>query len=322
MSQNTTAQNILKIVKSAIVIQVISISAYADGTCSLNKSDIAEDMQKIVEKLSVKYGKAGFQNAAYSTSDTNKIYDDQQLKVDRTDKFLKQVNAVGIISDGPKGARSEYASAVMISPCHVLVNAHGVTNKEAKQGKAPVYISLGQNSCESPNEFAHQDMAGKVIAIGDTTDGSREIRDSKDYAIVRIKEISDIAAPVVSTEFITINDSLATVGFPLSSTYNQKTGLRYPTLNFTRKTAVGTDGTFETLNKEKLNGSSGAGVFILDQDENGKAQMVLGGIIVGRSKDASGGTGLQTAAIIQHLKATNIKAYNEIKAAIQNNSCS
>ena len=144
--------------------------------------------------------------------------------------------------------------------------------------------------------------------------------ESQSFA-VRIQQISDIEAPVVSTEFISINDSLSTVGFPFSHTYSQKTGLRYPTLNFTRKTAVGTDGTFTVLNKENLPGASGSGMFVLDKNDQGNAQMVLGGIFVSNRKDGSGVTGLQTAAIIQHLKATNLQAYNEVKAAIQNNSC-
>ena len=164
-------------------------------------------------------------------------------------------------------------------------------------------------------------MPGIVIAIGDDSEDPSQISESKDYAIVRIQQLADIEDPVVSTEFITINDSLATVGFPYSTTYSQKTGLRYPTLNFTRETAVGMDETFTTLQKEKLPGSSGAGMFILDKNEQGNAQMILGDIFVGNRKDGTGGTGLQTAAIIQHLKATNLQAYNEVKAATQNNSC-
>ena len=248
-----------------LIILLVSIRSLAASTCLVDKSDIAGDMKIITEKLNVKYGDKNLTGKA----DINQICDDQQLKVDRSDKFLKQVDAVGVITDAPIGSQKGYASAVLISPCHVLVNAHGVMNKDAKQGKAPVYISLGQNTCDSKNEFAHQDMPGKVIAIGDNREDSNQIRDSKDYAIVRIQQISDIEAPVVSTEFISINDSLATVGFPYSHTYSQKTGLRYSTLNFTRMKAVGTDGTFTVLNKENLPGASGSGMFVLDKDEKG-----------------------------------------------------
>lgn len=321
MSQNTTAQNILKIIKAIIFIQFIMLNARAAGTCLLDKSDIAEDMKKINQKLSVKYPTSGFQNVALSQTDLNKIYDKQLLKVDRSDKFLKQANSVGIIANGTADAKTEYASAVLISPCHVLVNAHAVASKEAKQGKEAVYISLGQSTCDSKNEFLYQDLKGKVIAIGDASNDSQEISASKDYAIVRISEIPDIDPALVSTEFITINDSIATIGFPFSATFNQKTGLRYPTLNFTRKTAVGMNGTFKILNNENLPGASGAGMFVLDKNENDDAQLVLGGIFIGPKKDGSGGTGLQTPAILQHLKATNLAAYNELKSSIQRHSC-
>lgn len=97
--------------------------------------------------------------------------------------------------------------------------------------------------------------------------------------------------------------------------------MRYPTLNFTRETAIGIDGTLKVLNKEALPGASGSGMFVLDSNDQGQAQMVLSGIFIGHRKDASGNIGLQTAAILQHLKATNLDAYNELKKAIQNNSC-
>ena len=130
---------------TALTILCITGSSQAAGICLTDKSDIALDMKTITEKLNVKYA----DKSSNSKSDINQTYDEQQLKVDRSDKFLKQVDAVGIISDNIAGQSVGYATAVLISPCHVLVNAHGVTNKDAKKGKAPVYISLGQNSCES-----------------------------------------------------------------------------------------------------------------------------------------------------------------------------
>ena len=301
--------------------QLITLYAYAAGTCLSDKSDISEDMNKIHERLAIKYSNSDPLKVAQNTKIINQIYDEQQLKVDRSDPFLKQVNAVGVITDAPLGAQKGYATAVLISPCHVLVNAHAVENADAKQGKAPVYISLGQNTCNLENEFAHQNMPGIVIAIGDDVLDSESISSSRDYAVVKVPQVSDIIAPDVSIEFISIADSLATVGFPYSHTYTKKTGLRYPTLNFTRKIAVGIDGTFKVLNKDKLPGASGSGMFVLDKNGQGYAQMVLGGIFVGHRKDESGDTGLFTAAILQHLKATNLKTYNEVKTAIQTNAC-
>ena len=190
-------------------------------------------------------------------SDLNKhlpadFYNDEQLKVDRSHKMLTTLNAVGVITDAPMDSLDGYASAILISPCHVLVNAHAVLNKNAKLGKENVYISLGQNSCDSKNEFLHQDMPGKVIAVGDSNEDSTKVRASKDRAIIRIKQVSDIKPTPVSTDFINMKDSLATVGFPLVTTFNQKTGLRYPTLNFTRKTSAEPDGTVKILNKADL----------------------------------------------------------------------
>ena len=187
--------------------------------------------------------------------------------------------------------------------------------------KENVYISLGQNSCDSKNEFHHQDMPGKVIAIGDSNEDSTKVRASKDYAIVRIKQVSDIQAPIVSMDFIKRTDSLATVGFAFSTTYSQITGLRYPTLNFTRKTTAGNDGTLNLHNNLELPGSSGSGIFLLDKDENENAQLVLSGIIIGSKREDSVVIGLHTTAIIQHLQATNLKAYNELLSAIENNTC-
>ena len=167
MSQNTTTQNILKIAITVIVIQLIATSAYADGTCLLNRSDIADDMEKINEKLAVKYPNSGFQNSSHEANDINQIYDEQQLKVDRSDKLLKQVDAVGIVTGLPLASATESGSAVMISPCHVLISAHSVDSDNARYGKSPVYISVGQNTCDLQNEFLHQDVEGQVITMGD-----------------------------------------------------------------------------------------------------------------------------------------------------------
>ena len=114
-------QKILKVL-SILIILLISISSLAASTCLADKSDIAGDMKVIAEKLNVKYWDKNLTGKA----DTNQIYDNQQLKVDRSDKFLKQANAVGVITDAPIGSQKGYASAVLILPCHVLVNAHGV----------------------------------------------------------------------------------------------------------------------------------------------------------------------------------------------------
>lgn len=301
--------------------QLITLHVYAAGTCLTDKSDISEDMSKIHAKLAIKYTNSDPLKAAQNLTIINQIYDNQQLKVDRSDPFLKQVNSVGVITDAPLGTQHGYATAVLISPCHVLVNAHAVTNINAENGKAPVYISLGQNTCDSKNEFAYQDMLGDVIAIGDLAPDTEMISASKDYAIVKIQSIQDIQFALISTEFMTINDSIATVGFPFKFTYSQNTGLRYPTINFTRKTAVGMNGTSKFLNNENLPGASGSGMFVLDVNQQGVPKLILGGIFLGPKKDRSGGTGLQTIAILQHLEATNLKVFKEIVSAIRKKSC-
>ena len=310
----------------AIFMFLSTMVAQAAGTCLADKTDIAADMQKITQKLNLKYGNPKLQQVNEQKTDLHEhlpadFYNDENLKVDRSNKMLVTLNAVGVITDAPMDSLNGYGSAVLISPCHVLVNAHGVINKNAKLGKENVYISLGQNSCDSKNEFLHQDMPGKVIAIGDSNEDSTKVRGSVDYAIVRIKQVSDIQPTPVSTDFIKRSDSLAMVGFPFSTTYSQKTGLRYPTLNFTRKTGAAPDGTFKMLNNANLPGASGAGVFLLDKDENENAQLVLSGIFLGALTDGSGEVGLHTTAIIQHLQATNLKAYNELLSAIENNTC-
>ena len=48
-----------------IVFLVYSMNAIAAGVCKSDKSDIAEDMQKINEKLSVKYGSFDFQKSTH-----------------------------------------------------------------------------------------------------------------------------------------------------------------------------------------------------------------------------------------------------------------
>ena len=310
----------------AIFMFLSTMVAQAAGTCLADKTDIAADMQKITQRLNLKYGNPKLQQINGQKTDLHEhlpadFYNDEQLKVDRSYKMLTTLNAVGVITDAPMDSFEGYGSAVLISPCHVLVNAHAVTRKDAKLGKENVYISLGQNNCNSKNEFLHQDMPGKVIAIGDSNEDSTKVRASKDWAIIRINQVSDIKAAAVSTDFINMKDSLATVGFPFSTTYIQKSGLRYPTLNFTRKTSAEPDGTVKILNKADLPGASGAGMFMLDKDENENAQLVLSGIFLGALTDGSGEVGLHTTAIIQHLQATNLKAYNELLSAIENNTC-
>ena len=153
---------------------------------------------------------------------------------------------------------------------------------------------------------------GKVIAIGDS---SVPAAAGKDYAIVRINKISDIKPAIVSTDDIRSEDSLMSVGFPLRSTYSQKTGLRYPTANFAKMTGTGTDGTFKTSNSLSRPGGSGSGIFILDND-NGRPQVMLGGI-----HQSEGGVGLQTSTIIEHLKISNPKVLSELSAAIESGAC-
>ena len=310
-----TTQNILKIVTVAIVIQMIAINAHADGTCLLDKSDVGEDTNTINEILTVKYG---FSPATdflkrfdpnSKLKDVETIYDNQELKVDRSNPFLKQVNSVGVVTNGSAEDPKSYGTAVLISPCHVLINAHAIVNDSIKNGQAPILISLGQNSCDSKDAFTHQDIKGKVIASGNADEPS------SDYAIVRVPKVSDIEPALISTEYLNRSNSLMTVGFPFKATFSQKTGFRYPTANFSRANGINPDGTFEILNTTDSAGGSGSGVFTMDEDK-GRPQVVLAGIHRGQE-----GVGLQTAAILGHLKANNVKTYKELAAAIQSKSC-
>lgn len=269
-------------------------------------------MQKIAEKLDAKYAS----DATHSS--VNKIYDYQQLKVDRTDRFLKQVNAVGIIKAIPSS--HAHASAILISPCHVLVNAHAVTNLQAKKSLEFVYISVGQSSCDSPNQFANQDISGKVIAMGDKSETEKGINPANDYAIVKISQsIYDVLLPFIDEDSINANDTLMSVGFPKNATRDSSTGLRYPTANFVKPTYFNEDGTFRSSNNVTEEGSSGSGLFILDKNSNGSRQLVLAGIHVG--SDEYGAAGIQTFSILRNLKSNNLIVYDQIKSAIENNRC-
>ena len=326
-----TTQNILKIVKVVIVIQMIAINAHAAGTCLLDKSDIREDTKIINEKLTVVYGfspvtdslkrldsNSGFYSihSSYPNDQyrraidaTQKIYDDQELKVDRSLPFLNQVNAVGVVTVGSAEDPESYGTAVLISPCHVLINAHAIKDEKTKNGESPILISLGQSSCNSKDAFAHQDIKGQVIASGNAEDPA------SDYAIVRIPRIYNIDPALISTEYLNIGESLMTVGFPYKATLSQKTGFRYPTANFSRANGINPGGTFRILNRTDSAGGSGSGVFILDED-NGRPQLVLTGIH--RSQE---GIGLQTPAVLNLLKANNKALYNQLAKAIKTKSC-
>ena len=309
-------QKIFKIL-SILAILFFSISSQAAGTCLSDKSDISADMKKIHEKLAVITFITPNKNITTGI-DIRKLYDDQQLKVDRTDKLLKQVNAVGIIK--PSLNDINHATAILISPCHVLVNAHAVPNIQAKKSLASVYVSIGQSTCESPNEFAYNDMLGKVIAIGDPSDSESGRNHAHDYAIIKLSQsINDIELPIVSEEPLHGLESLISVGFP-SSTVESKSGFRYPTASFSKPTIFNGVGTFRYSNTKTEDGASGSGMFFLDKNEDGTSQFVLAGIIVGSS--VYGGLAIQTAQILQHLKTSNYKAYKEIEAAIKTNSCS
>ncbi len=304
-------QKILKILTTLIIL-LISIGAQAACICLVDKSDIKTDMQKIAEKLDTVYATDA------TTLSVNKIFDNQQLKVDRTDPFLKQVNAVGVIKAQPNSVN--HATAILISPCHILVNAHAVTNLKAKKSLEYVYISIGQSSCDSPKEFDYQDIDGKVIAIGDISEDETKISDSYDYAIVKLpRDIQNIEIPIISVVRIYATASLVKVGFPENSTSLQKTGLRYPTANFVKQTRFHKNGTFTYSNNTKQEGSSGSGVFVLDRTDDGIRQVVLSGIHVGLND--YGAIGLQTASILKDLKSKNPEVYNQLKSSIEKNSC-
>ena len=307
---------ILKFAASVLALQVFMVNAQAAGTCLSDKSDISEDMKKIHEKLAVITSIPPNKNFTTGIN-IRKLYDDQQLKVDRTDKLMKQINAVGIIKPFPNSINS--ATAILISPCHVLVNSHAVPNIKAKKSIDSVYISIGQSSCESPNEFTNNNIPGKVIFMGDKSEIEQKIDDSRDYAIVKLSQmISNIELPLVSEEPLQGLESLISVGFPLS-TVESKSGYRYPTASFSKPTIFNQDGTFQYSNDKTEDGSSGSGMFILDKNEDGTSQFVLTGINVG--SNIRGGFAIQTAQILRNLKVNNFKVYKEIEAAIRNNSC-
>lgn len=305
--------NSLIVVSMFVSIQLFSISVKAAGMCLSDKSDISEDTKKISQKLTVKYGISPIvnDNQMVHTKDyVEEIYDEQELKVDRSLPFLNQLNAVGVISDAPMDQIEEYGTAILISPCHVLTNAHAIKKEEARKGKVPVYVSLGQNSCEDNNEFLHQDMIGTVIAIGNDN------YVAEDYAIVRISNVLDIKPVIVSIEYLSSADTLMMVGFPLKSTYSQKTGFKYPTANFVRVNSIGLDGTFKLTNRTQRFGGSGSGLFVLDKDEEGRAKVILAGI-----HQSSGGIGVQTAGIVRRLIGKNPSALEEVKKALIKGVC-
>ena len=70
-----------------LFIEMFALSALAAGTCLSDKSDISEDTKKISQKLAVKYGKSpteGFEKVAFVKGNVDEIYDEQELKVDRS----------------------------------------------------------------------------------------------------------------------------------------------------------------------------------------------------------------------------------------------
>ena len=307
-------------VSLAIAFTLLVQPAFAADSCMSDKSDIREDTKFINEKLTVVYGFSPATDASKRfvpkyeklkdfEEKIEKIYDDQELKVDRSLPFLNQINAVGVVTVGSAEDPESYGTAVLISPCHVLINAHAIANDSIKNGQAPILISLGQNSCDSKDAFTHKDIKGQVIASGNAVDPA------SDYAIVRIPKISNIDPALISIEYLNRHKSLMTVGFPYKATFTQKAGFRYPTANFSRANGINPGGTFRILNRTDSAGGSGSGVFVLDEN-NGRPQVVLAGIH--RSQE---GVGLQTAAILEHLKANKNAIYNQLAKAIRTKTC-
>lgn len=307
------------VISMFVFIQIFSLPAQAVGTCLSDKSDISEDTKKINQKLAVKYGKSPIENVgkvAFVKDNVDEIYDEQEFKVDRSLIFLNQLNAIGVITDAPMASWAFYATAVLISPCHILTNAHAIQNEEARKGKVPVYVSLGQNSCEDGNEFSRPDMPGKVVAVGNFKFLKDNNPAAEDYAIIKINNISDIKPVVVSTDYITATVPLMMVGFPYHSTYTKKTGLRYPTTNFTRMKKFSIDGTFTTLNVLMRKGGSGSGLFVMGEDEQGNAKVFLAAI-----HESDGGVAIQTAEIVKRLAVSNPKVLAELTKAIEDGVC-
>lgn len=109
------------------------------------------------------------------------------------------------------------------------------------------------------------------------------------------------------------------IGFPKTATRDSKTGLRYPTSNFVKPTHFTNAGTFFSSNNVTEEGSSGAGIFVLDRNSDNSPQLILAGIHIGL--DIYGAVGIQTYSILKNLKLTNFKTYNLVKSAIEKNSC-
>ena len=78
MTQKTTTKNIFKMIALAITIWGVTLRTQAAGACLVDKSDIFEDMQKIKDKLNLKYSYLYKIQAVPLSSKIEAIYDETQ----------------------------------------------------------------------------------------------------------------------------------------------------------------------------------------------------------------------------------------------------
>lgn len=146
---------------------------------------------------------------------------DLRQVVDRASSEYKQLNPIGIISVNGK---TFDGTGFLVSPCHVLTNAHVVFEdpKKARNGTTLFFFAGQTGSAQKP--FSQTDVQGTVIDHGNI-DGTFNTTNS-DWVVVKLSKSigNDIG-------YISINQmdsakmaqrQVVTAGFPVDRTNNGK----------------------------------------------------------------------------------------------------
>lgn len=313
--------NTLKITVIMLVVKLASISAFAVPNCAFDRSDIKDDLQAIASKLAVRYGVVPSEGLVPTTfkpnsSDLNKIYDGVEHRLDRSLPFLSQFNSVGIVSSAEveqmQSQQKKYGGATLVSSCHVLISRHLIPKDSS--GKYDTFsmlnISIGQNSCDNPKEFSNQNMKGKVIAMGESSNIS------DDWAIVKIPKVTNIKpSRMLANTSLTKANSLVQVGFPAKEIGSDSIRFRYSRISFTKLDRHNIGGTFFTIDKRDNPASSGSALFILGKDSSGRPEAHLAGIHYGE------GLSIDITTIIDKIQAQDAQSNSSVWEQIDNNHC-
>ncbi|MES3038346.1 MAG: hypothetical protein V4736_10610 [Bdellovibrionota bacterium] len=322
-TQNETNKTTQTLALALVILAfAFGSTAKADANCGLQNPSVLKDTETFADMLVSHYSDKApkLQNVSFTSKSAAPALDNKYLKIDRSLNYLNQLDSVGIMTSSPfQNAPISSASAILVSPCHVLSVRHGMPQVGSK-----MFFSVGQNSCDSKDQFKNMNAEATLVMKGFSRTerglAPNSIKDdqlqSDDLSVFKIKPIHNVKPAKISTYNLMSGELAMTVGFPdeailanPTSPYRNSYGVFAKTIGLTPF------GTHQLSNTKDAPGLSGAGVFVMDEDDSGKPAPLLTGMNYG------GGEMISMDKILSRIKERDQQLHREILEAQSTGIC-